>query len=146
MKQHAQLAMVLFATVVSMLSSTSCSLMFGAAMLNPSVQSSMAAKAPIMTTAQVIKGRGALRGQIIHLYGRVTQLGNHPRLDGAVDLIPNTSGAFRGAKIGQLILVRGFFKSASSEGDERLQLTSAVYYLGIEKGHEAELAKLRDEL
>lgn len=108
--------------------------------MTPSVQSAMAAKAPIMTTAQAVKSRNQLSGQIVQLYGRVTQLGKHPCLDDTIDLVPNTRETFDGAKVGQLILVRGFFKA------DRLQLTSAVYYPGIEKGHEAELIKLRSKL
>jgi len=146
MKKHFQLALVFGAAGAVMLSFTSCSLMFGAAMLSPSVQSAMAAKAPIMTTAQAVKGRSALHGQIVHLYGKITQLGRHPRLDDSIDLTPNTNDTFSGARIGQMILVRGFFKSDRSHEMERLQLTSAVYYPGIEKAHEAELAKLRGEL
>ncbi len=40
---------------------------------------------------------------------------------------------------------RGFIKSDRSHGLERFKLVSAVWYPGIEKGHEAELAKLRGE-
>ena len=108
--------------------------------MTPSVQSAMAVKAPIMTTAQAVKSRNVLSGQIVQLYGRVTQIEKHPCLDDTIVLVPNSIDTFDGAQVGQLILVRGFFKA------DRLQLTSVVYYPGIEKGHEAELAKLRGKL
>ena len=49
-----------------------------------------------------------MQGQVIHLYGKITQLGKHPRLDDAVDLIPMSGDAFKDARVGQVTLVRGF--------------------------------------
>jgi hypothetical protein len=98
-----------------------------------------------MTTAQAVKGGDGLQGQVIHLYGKITQLGKHPRLDDAIDLIPGFGGDIKDVSVGQVILVRGFFKSDRRHGMERFKLTSAVYYPGIEEMHEAELAKLRGE-
>jgi hypothetical protein len=119
--------------------------MLGAWMSTPTMKSTFAGNAPIMTTAQAVKGGDALRGQVIQLYGKITHLGKHPRLDDAVDLIPGFGGDFKDVSVGQTILVRGFFKSDRRHGMERFRLTSAVWYPGIEEMHEAELAKLRGE-
>ena len=109
------------------------------------MKSTFAGNAPIMTTAQAVKGGDALQGQVIQLYGKITHLGKHPRLDDTVDLIPGFGGDIKDASIGQMILVRGFIKSDRRHGMERFKLISAVWYLGIERSHEAELAKLRGE-
>jgi hypothetical protein len=108
-------------------------------------KSTFAGNAPILTTAQAVKGGNAFQGQVIHLYGKLTQLGNHPRLDDSIDLIPGFGGNFEEARVGQMMLVRGFIKSDRRHGMGALKLTSAVWYPGIEKAHEAELAKLRGE-
>lgn len=133
-----QLKMLLIAVAV-LLSSTSCALIF----LSPTVQSVMAGKAPIMTAVQAEGQKDVLRGQVIQLYGRITKNGRRPCLDGLVTLSPNTDDTFANLKIGELILVRGFLKITKGQGTEPLQLTSAVYYHGIERGHEAILRKLR---
>jgi hypothetical protein len=128
-----------------LLSLNSCAYMLGAWMSTPTMRSGLSANAPIMTTAQAVKGGDGLQGQVIHLYGKITQLGKHPRLDDAIDLIPGFGGDIKDVSVGQVILVRGFFKSDRRHGMERFKLTSAVYYPGIEEMHEAELAKLRGE-
>jgi hypothetical protein len=144
-KKRFQLAIVSGVAGALLLSLNSCAYMLGAWMATPSMQSTFAGNAPIMTTAQAVKGGGALRGQVIQLYGTITQLGKHPRLDDSVDLIPGFGGDFKEVRVCQTILVRGFFKSDRRHGMERFKLTSAVWYPGIEKSHEAELAKLRGE-
>ena len=111
----------------------------------PTMKSSLSASAPIMTTAQAVQGGDALRGQVIHLYGKITQLGKHSRLDHAVDLIPMLGDAFKDARVGQVTLVGGFFKSERRHGVERFKLTSALWYPSIEEMHKAELAELRGE-
>ena len=106
----------------------------------------MAGNAPIMTTKQAEEQKDVLRGKIIQLYGRFTKIERCPSLDGLVMLSPNNYDTFANVKIGQLILVRGFFKAAKDQASERLQLSSTVYYPGIERGHEAALTKLRSAL
>ena len=128
-----------------LLSLNSCAYMLGAWMSTPTMKSTFAGNAPIMTTAQAEQRGDALQGQVIQLYGKITHLGKHPRLDDTVDLIPGFGGDFKDVSIGQTILVRGFFKSDRRQGMERFRLTSAVWYPCIEKSHEAELAKLREE-
>jgi hypothetical protein len=145
MNKRSQLAIVSGVAGAVLLSLNSCAYMLGAWMSTPTMKSTFAGNGPIMTTAQAVKGGDGLKGQVIQLYGTITQLGKHPRLDDAIDLIPGFGGDFKDVRIGQTILVRGFFKSERRQGMEVFKLTSAVWYPGIEKSHEAELAELRGE-
>lgn len=140
-----KLAIVSGVTGAALLSLNSCACVAALFLSTPSMKSGLSAHAPIMTTAQAVQGGDALRRDVIHLYGKLTQLGKHPRLDDSVDLIPISGDTFKDASVGQTILVRGFFKSDRRHGMERFKLTSAVWYPGIEEMHEAELAKLRVE-
>lgn len=122
----------------------SCSLMFGAALLTPDVQSSMATKAPLVTTADVQRQPAQYENQIIQIYGRITRLGERPCIDGLIDLYPSDRKAFGNLRLNQRILVRGYLRGVKNQNDRPLRLTSAVYYPGIEKGHEAALRQLGD--
>ena len=144
-RRRFQLAIVSGVAGAFLLSLNSCACVAGIFLSTPTMKCGLSASAPIMTTAQAVKGGDGLQGQVIHLYGKITQLGKHPRLDDAIDLIPGFGGDIKDVSVGQVILVRGFFKSDRRHGMERFKLTSAVYYPGIEEMHEAELAKLRGE-
>ena len=144
-RRRFQIAIVSGVAGAFLFSLNSCACVAGVFLSTPTMKSTFAGNAPIMTTAQAVQGGDALKGQVIQLYGKITQLGKHPRLDEAIDLIPGFGGDFKDVRIGQTILVRGFFKSERCQGEGRLKLTSAVWYPGIEKSHEAELAKLRGE-
>ena len=144
-RRRFQLAIVSGVAGAVLLSLNSCACVAALFLSTPTMKSTFAGNAPIMTTAQAVKGGDALQGQVIQLYGKITHLGKHPRLDDTIDLIPGFGGDIKDASIGQMILVRGFIKSDLRQGMERFKLTSAVWYPGIERSHEAELAKLRGE-
>lgn len=145
MNKRFQLAIVFGLAGAILLSLNSCAFIVGSWLSTPSMQVSLSASAPILTTAQAVKGGNSVQGHVIHLYGTITQLGKHPRLDDSVDLIPMSGDAFKDARVGQVTVVRGFFKSDRRHGVEIFKLTSALWYPGIDKMYEAKLAKLRGE-